>query len=386
MTKTGNKTKLHFFWPNTVKKKDSKKYTPRPFFWNEFSKHFDIKLYCKAINQGQIDNDKCRPINKSIEVIDFFENTSFRHLLKNYRSYKEKIKGLPQDEKYFVMYPYKRSGVLLAWMLCKKDLTIWVKSNSGIKFIPHENTLMNWLKWLVFPFKKVIYLLISHYLFIDKLILYTSEITINTNNHINQHEVISCSPFNENSDLIQQTKTNSICYVGDESPQKGLVVLLRALHELPNKSRPKLEIIGMEKFKKETNKALADELDIVIHSVIYDRDLFYKKLSCNDALIMPSFAEKQGKVQLEAMSAGVVPICSDSGGTYMTIDNYYNGLLFQPGNASELSEKIQLLYNHPQLRENLQENGLAHVDNLSLEKQCNKMAAIIKNRFGYRSN
>jgi len=375
------KPNLHFLWPNKIYEHEGEFYSKRPFLWNELKNYFDITLYCKVVKKDSINQNVFQKLDNEIDVIDFFHEPAFKYLLKNYQKYKSKIQNLPQDEKYFVMYPYKRRGLLLAWLLKDRDLIIWVKSNSGVTFFPHNNKLVSWLKWFMFPFKKAVYLLISRYIFKKNLIIYTGDIIINKNNHINQHEIISCSPFNQDNGLIKEKETDSIVFVGGESRQKGLTVLLRALRKIPEKRRPSLNIIGLEKLQKPTNKSLADKLNTNIHGVIYDRDLFYEKLSQNDALIMPSFAEKQGKVQLEAMSAGVVPICSDSGGTYMTIDNYYNGLLFQPGNASELSEKIQLLYDHPKLRKSLQENGLAYVDNLSLAKQCRKMAAIINNRF-----
>ena len=97
---------------------------------------------------------------------------------------------------------------------------------------------------------------------------------------------------------------------------------------------------------------------------------------------MPSYGEKQGKVQLEAMSVGVVPICSDSGGTYRTIDNYYNGLLFKEGDWKDLKQKINLLYKDKELYEDLKQNGLEYIKDKSVEKQVEKMAKIINNYYG----
>jgi glycosyltransferase involved in cell wall biosynthesis len=81
------------------------------------------------------------------------------------------------------------------------------------------------------------------------------------------------------------------------------------------------------------------------------------------------------------MSAGVVPVCADSGGTHQTMDNFYNGLLFKERDISELASQIQLLYKNPSLHKNMQSNGLKTIQNLSLERQCYKMASIITNRY-----
>jgi glycosyltransferase involved in cell wall biosynthesis len=142
----------------------------------------------------------------------------------------------------------------------------------------------------------------------------------------------------------------------------------------------------MDTISKKNNKQLADNLDIKLHGKIYQRNRFYQKLADNDMLVMPSFAEKQGKVQLEAMSAGVVPICSDSGGTHRTIDNFHNGLLFPPGNSQQLAEKIQSLYGDKYLYNHLQKNGLDFIENLSLEDQVAKMSEITKNFFANKND
>jgi glycosyltransferase involved in cell wall biosynthesis len=383
MTKTNNEKKyLHVFMPNSVSTEDDERYyIARPFFFNELQKHFNIKLYCKIDNKTCIDSIKQQPIDANIDIIDFFDETSFIHLLKQYQKYKKEIKKLPKNDFYFSFYPLKRSGVILAYLLHKYQLTIWVKSLSGLAFIPSESKVVNFFKRLTLPIKRLLYKALSNYIFTDNLIFYTSDIVFDKQNHLHQHEIISCSDFNRDKSLIRYDFSNEICFVGGEQPQKGLIYVLQALHLIPERKRPKLNIIGIEKIKRKKHQKLAKDLDIKIHGKVYERDAFYKKLAENDFLIMPSIAEKQGKVQLEAMSAGVVPVCADSGGTHQTMDNFYNGLLFKERDISELASQIQLLYKNPSLHKNMQSNGLKTIQNLSLERQCYKMASIITNRY-----
>ncbi|UFX82752.1 glycosyltransferase family 4 protein [Candidatus Absconditicoccus praedator] len=125
-------------------------------------------------------------------------------------------------------------------------------------------------------------------------------------------------------------------------------------------------------------------MNIKFHGKIYKRDLFYEKLAQNDILIMPSFGEKQGKTQLEAMSVGVVPICSDGGGTYRTIDNYYNGLLFKQLDWKDLAKNIDMLYEKPELYKDLKQNALEYIQELSLEKQVKKISKTINNYYNVK--
>jgi glycosyltransferase involved in cell wall biosynthesis len=54
-------------------------------------------------------------------------------------------------------------------------------------------------------------------------------------------------------------------------------------------------------------------------------------------------------VILEAMSCGLPVIASRIGGLPELVIDGVNGLLFEPGNASELADRIRLLWRDPEL-------------------------------------
>ena len=84
-----------------------------------------------------------------------------------------------------------------------------------------------------------------------------------------------------------------------------------------------------------------------------DIDKFYASVRI---LIFPSiWHEGFPGVLLEAMVRGIPVICSDIGGLPEIVENGVTGLLFEPGNAEELAEKIQYLWDRPTL---CQEMGL----------------------------
>lgn len=78
----------------------------------------------------------------------------------------------------------------------------------------------------------------------------------------------------------------------------------------------------------------------------------------SDICVVPSYwAEPFGITALEGMSAGKAVIASRIGGLKEIIIDNQTGLLFEPGNLPELSEKINFLLDNPQIRMTLGENA-----------------------------
>jgi|GEM_PF-2227418 len=381
--------KMHIIIPIKVYKIDNKYYHSRTGFIDEMAKHFDLNLHVFIKEVSTIDEVKFVSCAKNMKFYNFFDSLNFWHFIRNIREYRRKLLSLPKEDIYFVNYPFKGLSIFLAWILRKRKLVIWVKSDTvavlnSLSMMFSNGKLKGLQRFFLNPIKSLLYIMISRVIFKENLIFYTANIVINKKNHINQFEIISCPIFNSKPGIIKKEISHKICFIGGEANRKGLSILLKALSNKSLKEKIKLNIIGLDGFKKEKNKKLAKDLKIKFHGIIYERNKFYNTLSENDILVMPSFAEKQGKVQLEAMSAGVVPICSDSGGTYKTISNYYNGLLFKPGDYRQLCNKIKLLYENNNLYEDLKSNGLECVKKLSLNEQIDKMSKTINNFYEHK--
>jgi len=378
-----SKEKMHYILPQKVYKYEDGYYAKRPFFMNELSNHFFLKIYADIEEKKSIDNERFVRFEEEIKFQDFFEGLGLKHFLKNISKYRNKILSLPEQELYFMHHPTKISP-LFSIFLRNRKLVIWFKGNIIDRYKNNLTKIYGFSRDLIkellkAPLKLMGWILIPKLIFNKNLVFYTSNAAINKDNHHNQYEIISCSPFNRDDDIIKDDLTKNICFIGSEKGHKGLHVLLKALNYKWLKENITLNIIGISEIKKKRNRKHLEGIDCKLHGEIYERDLFYELLSQNDMLVMPSFGEKQGKVQLEAMSAGVVPICSDSGGTYMTVKNYYNGILFKEGNYKDLRNKILHLYSDKNLYRKLKENGLNYIKNLSLEEQVKKMSKIIKN-------
>ncbi|MGM0629511.1 MAG: glycosyltransferase family 4 protein [Patescibacteria group bacterium] len=390
--------KLHFITLGKIYNINGKYYTQKPVkqppvIIREFSKDFDITTHLSIKKEAEEHKMSLFPLSSDDGRVfeHFIDKEGLLHFLRNFFYYRKKILSLPEDDIYFLNYPYRRILMVCAFILRKRKLVIWVRTDSvGIQRSNHFKiygfNLKAIINTLINPFKSFVFILFSKIIFRNNLIFYSGNITINKNDHLNQHEIISCSIFNEDRTLIKKEKNFNIVFVGNESNErKGMGVFLKALRECGLKDKLSINIIGSDEFKIRRHKKLSEGLNVKFHGRISDRTKFYKILSQNDILVMPSFGEKQGKVQLEAMSVGVVSVCSDSGGTYKTISNYYNGLLFKPGDHRQLCDKIKLLYEDDDLYEDLKSNGLEYINHLSLEKQAREMSAIIKNYYSAKN-
>ncbi len=81
-------------------------------------------------------------------------------------------------------------------------------------------------------------------------------------------------------------------------------------------------------------------------------------IASSDILIMPTIAQEGlARTTVEAMACGVPTIASDIGGIPHTVTHNETGLLFPPGNVTQLVECISLLLDNDALRIKLGENG-----------------------------
>ena len=83
-----------------------------------------------------------------------------------------------------------------------------------------------------------------------------------------------------------------------------------------------------------------------------------------DVLLMCSKSEAFGLVTLEAMENNIPVIGTNTGGTIELIINNITGLTYEPGNINELAMKIKILYESPNLRKDLTNNALIHINQL----------------------
>jgi glycogen synthase len=74
-------------------------------------------------------------------------------------------------------------------------------------------------------------------------------------------------------------------------------------------------------------------------------------------VVIPSLYEPFGIVALEALAGGAPLIVADTGGLAELVGGSGSALLFEPGNAGELADRIELLLNDPELAAAMQVKG-----------------------------
>jgi glycosyltransferase involved in cell wall biosynthesis len=148
--------------------------------------------------------------------------------------------------------------------------------------------------------------------------------------------------FVNNTTAIKATNSNAdyYCYVGRLSSEKGVELLLKAASELPDYM---LKIVGtgpLENSLKSANKNkhikfLGYKTGEELKSII----------SGSRFLVVPSnWFENNPLIIIEALCMGVPVLGSNIGGIPELIKDGYNGLLFEPDNIRELTDKINLLW------------------------------------------
>ena len=133
-------------------------------------------------------------------------------------------------------------------------------------------------------------------------------------------------------------KTNSIVYVGNVKPHKGLKTLIDAFHMLP-KGKYQLKIIGeRDGF---LNGMKADDLqsdDVIFTGRLSDEKLL-REIASAAVLVQPSLYEGFGLPPLEALYLGTQPIISDIP-VFKEIYGDLPVVFFKTNDVYDLSEKI----------------------------------------------
>ena len=142
-----------------------------------------------------------------------------------------------------------------------------------------------------------------------------------------------------NFDTTGIQKTDSIVYVGNVKPHKGLKTLIDACHMLP-KGEYQLKIIG----EKEGFLVGMDEKDLQSDDVIFtgrlSDDELFREIASARFLVQPSLYEGFGLPPLEALYLGTQPIVSDIP-VFKEIYGNLPVIFFRVRNADDLKEKIE---------------------------------------------
>ena len=163
--------------------------------------------------------------------------------------------------------------------------------------------------------------------------------------------------------------TINLLFVGRLQPEKKIETLIKSIPLLLKKNlKIHIYIVGQGVLKKELKELSSSmKLDqyITFFGKITDDDLVMVYNAC-DIFILPSIAELEGIVVLEAMSCGKPVIIANAKNSASKYFIKENGFLFDPKSEKDLCEKILMLTENKTLRENMGKKSLEIVKNYDI--------------------
>jgi glycosyltransferase involved in cell wall biosynthesis len=135
-------------------------------------------------------------------------------------------------------------------------------------------------------------------------------------------------------------------FIGRLSPEKGLLTLLRAWRSFPTE---RLVILGDGPLKPRLEQEIAEHgLGGVELAGWRPREELTGWLHRAQFLVFPSeWYEPFGRVLIEALAAGLTVIAARIGAVEEIVEHGRTGLLFEPGQADELVQRVDWLRSHP---------------------------------------
>lgn len=162
--------------------------------------------------------------------------------------------------------------------------------------------------------------------------------------------------FKPKYEIIDQSETVRILYLGRLHGVKGLEYLLKAFSSVNDKHpRSRLTIVGEGKEKEKLMK-IARSLGLEEYveftgEVEYEETVEYYQNS--DIFVLPSLSEGLPNVLMEAMSCGLPSVVTRVGGNKELIKDGKGGFLVPPKSSSDLSKAINKLIENPELRKTM---------------------------------
>ncbi|RJQ18410.1 MAG: glycosyltransferase family 1 protein [Nitrospiraceae bacterium] len=184
-------------------------------------------------------------------------------------------------------------------------------------------------------------------------------------------------PDNES---VPDDEKNTVAYVGRLSYEKGLLTLLDAARLTENMG-VQVKIIGDGPLKEKLhNKVKSEQIKNVIFLGHLKKDTLYKEVKKSAAVVLPSECYENNPLSvIEAFSLSKPVIGSRLGGIPELVKDNERGLTFKPGDAKDLSLKIEYLMENPDKAEMMGKNAKAFVEEeLSPDKYYVKLMEIYK--------
>lgn len=353
------------------------------FLVNEYAKHFDIRLFCKVKKVNSLPESNVFKLSDNVSCVSVFDTLSAKAVFFNMGKYIKRIKKyVKKNDLCYINYNWRYVSMFISYHMRKSNLIMYMGGDPTDWFRVGSNKLTSLFRCMVQPIYNFMYKSFTKIVSKGNLVFYSGNVFVDIKNHQNQFTTTVRTALNKDKSIIKKKKTFNIGFIGQETYQKEFPTMFKAIAKSKFSDRLKLNMIGLSSLKLNKNKKLAKKININFLGKIYEKKKFYQTLANNDILILSSVGERNARVMLEAMSVGVVPLITDTGGNYVTVENYYNGMLFGEYDYKDLAKKIDLLYTNPKLYETIKNVCVEHSHSLEYSKDLARIATIIKNYYG----
>jgi D-inositol-3-phosphate glycosyltransferase len=183
-----------------------------------------------------------------------------------------------------------------------------------------------------------------------------------------------------------------LLFVGRIEPLKGVDTIFEAM-AIINRDTPQLLnnlsliIIGGnpdetgENAEMDRLKALRVSMglsDLVMFIGAKDQDTLNYYYAASEALVMPSDYESFGMVALEALASGTPVIASEVGGLAFLVQDGYNGYHVPVRDPAALAEKIRVILEHPEKRQELAYNATCYAQNYAWSRIADELLNVFE--------
>ncbi len=165
------------------------------------------------------------------------------------------------------------------------------------------------------------------------------------------------------NDTKENSNLNKLLYVGRLEPEKNIKELLDLFSSLKKDKKYSLSICGSGSLK-----SLVTPVTGVNYLGEVSQDQLPNLYDKHDIFLTCSRTESFGLTTIEAMSRGLVVVAADCCGTTSIISHEKNGLLYTPGNISEVTELIYKLTDNSNYYAKLSANALTATRKYSVKK------------------
>jgi glycosyltransferase involved in cell wall biosynthesis len=198
------------------------------------------------------------------------------------------------------------------------------------------------------------------------------------------------TPSNEITNRYSLEGKSTVLFVGRLAKIKGVDYLLKAVDIIVNKLRYKDTIfilVGPHTFAGVDNPLGMDEILSYIEqhqlgkNIILTGSLPLEEVrvlyAASDIFVLPSLAEGDPLVTLEAMASGKPVIGTRVGGIPHHICDGWNGFLIDPANEQQLADKIKYLIDNPEERKRMGANSRKYAEEeFDWKKVAEKLLAV----------